>query len=107
NDSPSFTRYMGNKATLLNIGGEGSPRYQLVEEGGTHEDDPSVYDKRKATNVTLPGQSGLPPTGIGDEDLSHMTNWLECLRSRKQPNATVQHGFSHSAGRIRARGEHS
>jgi mannose/cellobiose epimerase-like protein (N-acyl-D-glucosamine 2-epimerase family) len=25
-----------------------------------------------------------------------MTNWLDCLHSRKQPNATVQHGFSHS-----------
>ena len=96
NDSPSFTRYMGSKSTLLNIGGEGSPRYQLVEEGGTHEDDPSVYDKRKATYVNLPGQSGLPPTGIGDEDLSHMTNWLECLRSRQQPHATVNEGFAHS-----------
>ena len=44
NDSPSFTRYMGKKATLMNIGGEGSPRYQLVEEKGAHEDDPNVYD---------------------------------------------------------------
>jgi hypothetical protein len=87
---------MGSKATLLNIGGEGSPRYQLVEEGGTHEDDPSVYEKRKATYVNLPGQSGLPATGIGDEDLSHMTNWLECLRSRQQPHATVNEGFAHS-----------
>jgi hypothetical protein len=25
-----------------------------------------------------------------------MTNWFECLRSRKEPNATVNHGFSHS-----------
>jgi hypothetical protein len=23
-------------------------------------------------------------------------NWLESMRSRKQPNATVDHGFSHS-----------
>ena len=37
NDAPSFTRYMGKKATLLNIGGEGSPRYQVVEEKGNHE----------------------------------------------------------------------
>src|SRR5271166_6594858 len=28
NDSPSFTRYMGKKASLINVGGEGSPRYQ-------------------------------------------------------------------------------
>ena len=37
NDAPGFTRYMGKKATLVNIGGEGSPRYQLVEEKGNHE----------------------------------------------------------------------
>ena len=35
NDSPGFTRYMGKKATLINIGGEGSPRYQVIEEKGT------------------------------------------------------------------------
>jgi len=34
--------------------------------------------------------------GIGDEDPSHMINWLDCLRSRIQPNATVHNGFSHS-----------
>ena len=42
----------------------------------------------------------MPPTGIADEDLSHMTNWFDCLRSRKQPNATVQNGFSHSVACI-------
>ena len=47
NDSPGFTRYMGKKATLVNLGGEGSPRYQLVEEKGTHEDDPGV-DRQRA-----------------------------------------------------------
>jgi hypothetical protein len=25
-----------------------------------------------------------------------MTNWLDCLRTRKQPNATVNHGFAQS-----------
>jgi hypothetical protein len=25
-----------------------------------------------------------------------MLNWLACMRSRSQPNATVDHGFSHS-----------
>jgi len=36
NDAPSFTRYMGKQATLTNIGGEGSPRYEVIEEKGTH-----------------------------------------------------------------------
>ena len=102
NDSPSFTRYMGKKATLVNIGGEGSPRYQLVEEKGVHEDDPNVYEKRAKKDILLPGDTQLPPTGIGDEDLHHMENWFECLRSRQQPHATVREGFGHSVACIMA-----
>ena len=100
NDSPSSTRYMGKKATLTNIGGEGSPRYQLVEEKGTHEDDADIDKKRASKYVLLPGETGLPPMGIDDLTLGHMTNWFECMRSRQQPHCTVQE-------RARAfRGEH-
>jgi hypothetical protein len=31
-----------------------------------------------------------------------MKNWFECLRSRRQPNATVEHGFAHSVAVIMA-----
>jgi predicted dehydrogenase len=96
NDSPSFTRIMGKKGTLFNIGGEGSPRWQFVEEKGNHEDDYDIDQKRAVKDILLPGDKALPPGGMGDEDLSHVTNWLDCLRSRRQPNATVQNGFSHS-----------
>lgn len=96
NDAPSFTRYMGKKATLINIGGEGSPRYQLVEEKGTHEDDVNIDDKRKATYISLPGEKGLPPMGIDDLTTEHMANWLECMRSRQQPHCTVHEGYAHS-----------
>jgi predicted dehydrogenase len=96
NDSPSFTRYMGKKATLMNIGGEGSPRYQLVQEKGNHEDDPGIDRERATKDILLPGESGLPPMGIDDLTVGHMTNWLECLRSRQQPHCTVHEGFSHS-----------
>src|SRR6266850_884287 len=96
NDAPGFTRIMGKKATMVNHGGEGSPRWQLVEEKGNHEEDTSVDSLRAVKDILLPGDKTLPPMGIGDEDPSHMTNWLDCLRSRKQPNATVHNGFSHS-----------
>ncbi len=96
NDAPSFTRYMGKKATLFNIGGEGSPRYQLVQEKGTHEDNPEIDKQRESRYVTLPADKQLPPMGIGDLTLEHMTNWFECLRSRKQPHATVHNGYAHS-----------
>ena len=96
NDAPSFTRYMGKKATLMNIGGEGSPRYQLIEEKGTHEDDVDIDRKRQSTYVSLPGEKELPPMGIDDLTLEHMANWFECMRSRQQPHCSVHEGFAHS-----------
>jgi len=100
NDSDSFSRIMGKKATLYNEGGEGSPRWRLVQEVGNHEDNP--YIKRPSRFVTLPGSDQPGPPGIGDEDLSHMTNWLTCLRSGEQPHATVEDGFAHSVAIIMA-----
>jgi predicted dehydrogenase len=102
NDSPSFTRYMGKKATLTNIGGEGSPRYQLVEEKGNHEDNADIDQKRASKYLLLPGETGLPPMGIDDLTTEHMANWFECMRSRQQPHCTVQDGFAHSVACIMA-----
>ena len=96
NDSPSFTRYMGKKATLENVGGEGSPRYKVVEERGNHEDDPGVDKKREEKYVLLPGETKLQPMGIDDLTLEHMANWFDCMRSREQPHCTVHNGFAHS-----------
>lgn len=112
NDSDSFTRIMGDKATLVNIGGEGSPRWKLIEEHGTHEDNPFVH--RSSKNITLSDKSlrsmpwaqrlmngaidktyGSLPF-VFDSNPSHMRNWIECMRTRQDPNATVDHGFAHS-----------
>lgn len=96
NDAPGYSRYMGKNATLVNVGGEGSPRYQLVEEKGNHEQDSDIDQQRTVKDVLLPGDTKLPPMAIDDMSLEHMANWLECMRSRKQPNCTVQNGFAHS-----------
>ena len=102
NDSPSFTRYMGKKATLVNIGGEGSPRYQLVEEKGNHEDDADIDQQRASKYILLPGQTAPPPMAIDDMTTEHMENWFECIRSRQQPHCTVRDGFAHSVANIMA-----
>jgi predicted dehydrogenase len=96
NDSPGFTRYLGKKATLVNIGGEGSPRYQVIEEKGNHENNADVDQTRAANYVLLPGETKIPPMSIDDLSLGHMANWFECIRSRQQPHCTVQDGFAHS-----------
>jgi predicted dehydrogenase len=96
NDAPGFTRYMGKKATLLNLGGEGSPRYQIVEEKGNHESDSTIDRQRRTTDIQLPGHTEQPPMSIDDLSREHMANWFECLRSREAPHCTVEEGFAHS-----------
>ena len=101
NDCDSFSRIMGKKATLVNIGGEGSPRWKVVDEKGNHEDNPTI--QRAERWVTLPGDNKPGPINIGDEDLSHMSNWFTCMRSgNKKTNATVDNGFLHAVAVIMA-----
>ena len=101
NDCDSFSRIMGKKATLINIGGEGSPRWKIVEEQGNHEENPTI--ERPERWVTLAGTDKPGPINIGDDDLSHMSNWFECLRNRNvQTNATVDNGYLHSVACIMA-----
>jgi predicted dehydrogenase len=118
NDSDSFTRIMGDGGTLINIGGEGSQRWKLVEEKGTHEANPFV--RRSSKYIKLRGQHRTamswsqrvvngaiektygPLPFISDSNPAHMKNWLDCLRSREQPNATVDDGFAHSVVAIMA-----
>src|SRR6185312_17455803 len=61
----------GQKATLTNIGDEGSPRYQLVEEKGTYEENPDIEKERPSRYVLLPGETKLPPVSIDDLSLGH------------------------------------
>ena len=82
NDCDSFSRIMGKKATLINIGGEGSPRWKVVDEKGNHEDNPTI--ERAERWVTLPGDNKPGPINIGDEDLSHMSNWFDVHAERQQ-----------------------
>ncbi|MGH9898229.1 MAG: Gfo/Idh/MocA family protein, partial [Pyrinomonadaceae bacterium] len=35
-------------------------------------------------------------TGVDDSTSAHMRNWMECVRSRKAPNADITAGYNHS-----------
>jgi hypothetical protein len=39
-------------------------------------------------------------TGGDSLTSNHIRNWMECVRSRKQPNAPVEAGYSHSVATI-------
>jgi hypothetical protein len=46
--------------------------------------------------VHVPGAPAPNSFGPDDDDVGHLVNWLEAMQTRQQPNATVDHGFSHS-----------
>jgi predicted dehydrogenase len=100
NDAPSHIRFMGKKATLMNFGTEGTPRWKWVEEKGNFEETPEIQREEKW--VSLPGDGGKGPAFTPDEDLSHVKNWLEALRAGKQPSTPVQAGYAHSVACIMA-----
>ncbi|WP_158829237.1 Gfo/Idh/MocA family protein [Mucilaginibacter lacusdianchii] len=54
-------------------------------------------------DVKLPStQAVVASANTGADPLSsnHMRNWLECIRSRKEPNAPVEAGYHHSIANI-------
>jgi predicted dehydrogenase len=51
------------------------------------------------------GDGGMPDAGVAQldprvEGEGHIRNWLQCLRSRKTPNAPIEVGYAHSVASI-------
>jgi predicted dehydrogenase len=108
NSYRSFSRIMGRDGTIENYGGEGASLFSISREGGTHEFDPPdsgpFYNKLPIVGPEKDGEEILrvpdapSPNSLGpdDDDVGHLANWLQAMTSRTQPNATVEHGFSHA-----------
>jgi len=105
NSFRSFSRIQGRDGTIANYGGEGASLFTVSKEGGRDEYSESVL--AKGIPITSPAQdseevvtvSGAEPPdsrGPGDDSVVHIMNWLSSMQSRKEPNANVDHGFSHS-----------
>jgi hypothetical protein len=41
-------------------------------------------------------------TGADNMTVAHMRNWMECVRSRQTPNASVKAGYNHSVASLMA-----
>src|ERR1019366_7280296 len=98
----------GREATMENYGGEGASLFTVTREGGRAEYDPAdsgpVYSKVPIVGpaadgeetVQVPGAPAPNSLGPDDDDVGHLVNWLKAMQARTQPNATVEHGFSHA-----------
>ncbi len=51
------------------------------------------------TDMAIKVEAGAN-TGGDALTTAHVKNWMECIRSRKQPNAPVEAGYSHSIATI-------
>jgi predicted dehydrogenase len=108
NSYGSFSRIQGRDGTIENYGGEGASLFLVTREGGRQEFDPHesgpVYTKVPIVGpakdqeelVHVPGAPAPDSLGPDDDDVGHLINWLQAMQTRTQPNATVDHGFSHS-----------
>lgn len=48
------------------------------------------------------GRGRKPRPITTDHSVSHMENWLECLRSRQRPNADIEYGYQHVVATVMA-----
>lgn len=110
----SFARIQGREGTIMNYGGEGASLFTVSKEGGRQEWDEDesgpVYTKTPIvgpaadgeTTVQVPGAPAPNSLGPDDDDVTHLMNWLNAMRARQEPNANVDHGFSHAIVTIMA-----
>jgi predicted dehydrogenase len=105
-----YSLIRGKDASLYAHGGEGSPRWFLVEEGqklpGGFDSWAGMKDavgQGRAKVVTADEYGDLPPPSVSDDSKWHLDNWVDCMRSRDQAtNGHVLTGFWHSVGAIMA-----
>ena len=65
----------------------------------------SIFDPEK---LTYSGEGGAGDKKLADGKVepipneNHMANWIDCMRSRKRPNADIEFGHQHAAATIMA-----
>lgn len=55
----------------------------------------NLLAEKSLVNQTARTETGAD-TGVDNDTSANMRNWMECVRSRKTPNADVEAGYSHS-----------
>jgi hypothetical protein len=80
---------------------------KVTANGGLKEKEAAAMNLKAnlLADYKLEGNGGAVTaanTGADELTTAHMHNWLDCLRSRKQPHAPVEAGYQHSIATIMA-----
>jgi predicted dehydrogenase len=77
---------------------------KITSEGGLEERDAKAMNMKPnlLEPFDLPGLKVETAADTGGDPMTtaHMRNWMECVRSRKKPNADVVAGYNHSIANI-------
>ena len=81
---------------------------KITSEGGLNQNEAKAMGlpANLLAEYTLPNQAKIETSANtgGDPMTSlHMHNWMDCVRTRKTPNASVQAGYNHSVANIMTR----
>ena len=92
--------YYSNGGELNHITNKVSPKggltKRMAEAMGMKENLLTPYDLADASVKAVASAN----TGGDSLTSAHVRNWMECIRSRKQPNAPVEAGYAHSIANI-------
>lgn len=79
---------------------------EISDVGGLREREAKAMGMKAnlLTPMKLQGAKVETDANTGGDPLtySHIKNWMECVRSRKQPNAPIEAGYQHSIANIMA-----
>ena len=77
---------------------------KISPEGGLQEEEAKAMNLKAnlLMPMDLPGLKIETSANTGSDPMTvaHMRNWMECVRSRKKPNADVMAGYNHSIANI-------
>ncbi len=88
--------YFSNGGTLNLDTGEVTPEGGLQERHAKAMNlAPNLLEKR---SLSQPGEKTVTSasTGVDADTSANVRNWMECVRSRKTPNADIEAGYRHS-----------
>lgn len=94
--------YYSNGGTLDLSTNKISPKGGLGEkEAAEMKMKPFLLAEKSLSEMAAAGPATTAAnTGKDELTTSHMRNWMECVRSRKEPNAPIDAGFNHSVACI-------
>lgn len=88
--------YRSNGGTLDLVKNEITPEGGLTERFAKEMNmQPNLLPAVSLTQPAAEASTGAD-TGADDMTVANVRNWMECVRSRKAPNASIDAGYSHS-----------